>query len=94
MFGTPVQINRPNATYEDAITGAALQAAMSESADQIRAIRPALPQIQLFPPRFGYRQDALGIEDIIHLDDIWHRWDFTGNQSGYQGTSYPSLSGY
>lgn len=90
----PVQIARPNPTYEDAVTGAALQAAMSESAEQIRAIRPPLPQIQLFPPRFGYRQEALGIDDIVRLDDIYRPFDFTGKQSGYQGTSYPSLSGY
>jgi hypothetical protein len=64
---------------------------MTESADEIRAIRPPIP-INLFPPRFGYRTEALGIQDIVRLDDLFQRYDFTGKQSGYQGTSYPSLN--
>ena len=91
MPNLPVQIQRPNSSFEDQLTGAALAAAMSESADEIRAIRPPLP-INPFPPRFGYRVDALGIRDIVHLDDLFRRYDFSGKQSGYQGTSYPSLN--
>lgn len=87
----PVQIQRPNGSYEDQMTGAALAAAMTQSVDEIRAIRPPMP-ITLFPPRFGYRTAALGIRDIVHLDDLFQRYDFTGKQSGYQGTSYPSLN--
>jgi hypothetical protein len=87
----PVQIKRPNASYEDMETGEALASAMSMDADQIRAIRPPLP-INPFPPKFGYRDTAFGIEDIVHLNDLFQRYDFTGKQSGYQGTSYPTLN--
>lgn len=91
MATAPVQIKRPNGSYEDQITGAALTAAMTQDVDEIRAIRPPLP-INPFPPRFGYRDEAFGIADIVHVNDLFQRYDFTGKQSGYQGTSYPSLN--
>jgi hypothetical protein len=87
----PVQIQRPNGSYEDQVTGAALAASMTETPEEIRAIRPPIP-INPFPPRFGYRVDALGIDDIVRLDDLYERQDFSGKKSGYSGTSYPSLN--
>lgn len=91
MQNVPVQIKRPNMSYEDQITGEALAAVMSESADDIRAIRPPIP-VNPFPPKFGYRTEAFGISDIVRLDALYKRYDFTGKNSGYQGTSYPSLN--
>jgi hypothetical protein len=91
MPDVPIQIQRPNGSYEDQRTGAALASQMEMSADEIRAIRPPLP-INPFPPRFGYRVDAFGIGDIVHLDDLFRRYDFSGSQSGYQASSYPSLN--
>ena len=91
MDDVPVQVKRPNASYEDAATAAALDAAMREPAEAIRAIRPPLA-IELFPPRFGYRDTALGIEDIVRLDDLYERRDFSGRKSGYEATSYPSMN--
>lgn len=78
-------------SYEDQVTAQALAAAMTESPDEIRSIRPPLP-INPFPPKFGYRQEALGIADIVRVDDLFQRYDFSGKQSGYQGTSYPTLN--
>lgn len=82
---------RPNASYEDSMTAAALSAAMGEPAESIRERRPPMP-IQLFPPRLGYRTTALGIADIVQLDSIYQRTDFSGRQSGYSSSSYPSLN--
>jgi len=95
MRNTPdaVQLKRPNASYEDAMTAQALSASMGEPVEAIRAIRPPL-QITPFPPRFGYRTDALGIADIVTLDDLYVRRDFSGRQSGYSGSSMPSLNQY
>jgi len=92
MQNVPVQAGRPDTSYEDAVTGEALSAAMGESAESIRNRRPLL-NIEPFPPRFGYRTDALGIADIAQVDRLYERVDFTGRQSGYQGTSYPALNG-
>lgn len=91
MDNLPVQVKRPNASYEDAATAAALASAMSEPAEAIRSIRPPLA-IDPFPPRYGYREEALGIADIVRLDDIFERRDFSGRKSGYSGTSYPSMN--
>ena len=43
-------------------------AAWSMSAAEIQEyVRPPLPQIQLFPARFGYTDKEIGIEDLINL---------------------------
>ena len=34
-------------------------------------VRPPLPQIQLFPPRFGYRTRQVGIKDILNVDELY-----------------------
>lgn len=86
----PVQIQQPNQTHEQYLTGLALESVMSMTADQIRLIRPPVPG-QLFPPRFGYRTEALGIEDIVNVDRIFQRTDFAQNKSGMEGTSTPAL---
>lgn len=90
MQNTPPQ-SRPNTTYQDQLTAEALATSMIDSADEIRMIRPPLP-ITAFPPKFGYRVDALGIDDLVQLNRIYPRADFSGRQSGYQGTSFPSLN--
>lgn len=91
MQNVPVQVSRPNASFEDSMTAEALSASMGESAESIRQRRPPMP-ITLFPPKFGYRDEALGIADIVRLDTIYQRLDFSGRQSGYSGSSYPSLN--
>ena len=43
-------------------------AAWSMSAAEIQEyVRPPLPQIQLFPARYGYTDTEIGIEDLINL---------------------------
>lgn len=91
MQRLPVQVQRPWGSYEDQMTGEALATVMSMPADEIRNIRPPIP-INPFPPRFGYRVGAIGIRDIVSLDDMYTRRDFTGKQSGFGSTSYPSLN--
>lgn len=92
MQNVPVQMPGSTGTYEDTVTAQALSAAMGEPAESIRNRRPLL-NVDPFPPRYGYRTDALGISDVATLDRLYQRTDFTGRQSGYQGTSFPALSG-
>ena len=43
-------------------------AAFSMTAAEVQEfVRPPLPQIQLFPARYGYSEDEIGVEDIIDL---------------------------
>lgn len=64
---------------------------MAMTADQIRLIRPPVP-VEAFPPRYGYRTTALGIEDVVDVDQIYQRRDFAQNKSGMEGTSTPALN--
>jgi hypothetical protein len=44
-------------------------AALNMTSEQIQEyVRPNLPQIQLFPDRFGYETTAYGVEDLINLN--------------------------
>lgn len=52
-------------------------------------VRPHLPQIQLFPPRYGYRTRQLGITDVMDVDVNFQptRTDYSQSPSSYQGTA-------
>lgn len=55
--------------------------------------RPPIPNIGRIPNRFGYDRTPPGIADILVVDDSFAAQfgDFSGTESGYAGTSYPSL---
>ena len=43
-------------------------AAFSMTAAEVQEfVRPPLPQIQLFPARYGYSEDEISVEDIIDM---------------------------
>jgi hypothetical protein len=86
----PDQTYANDPSYENYLTGDALADVLTKGPDDIRAVRPPL-DIPLFRPRFGYRVDALGINDIGMLDDLYERRDFSGRRSGYSATSTPAL---
>jgi hypothetical protein len=48
-----------------------------------------LPQVQLFPPRFGYRTRAIGIMDVMDVNEQFEptRTDYSQSPTSYQGTS-------
>ena len=52
-------------------------------------VRPPLPQVELFPPRFGYRTRELGIMDVMNVDEQFEptRTDFSRSAGSYQGTA-------
>lgn len=60
--------DRPGYGVNDMIASEALRW-MATPADQIRMIRPPVPQ-QLFPPRFGYTHYPCTIDDIFN-DALW-----------------------
>lgn len=66
-FGQPWQTNYQRQADE------AFAAATSMSADQLRALRPPLPQIRFLPPRFGYPPYAdrqPGVIQVFGIDRI------------------------
>jgi len=57
-------------------------------------VRPPLPQVNLFPPRFGYRTRELGIMDVMDVNEAYdepQRVDYTKSNAGYEGTSRNDL---
>ena len=87
--------NGPWSSNEERLTQQALMVATIPGAQIQQMVRPPLPQIQLFPPRFGYgpgRQPE--IEDVISVDrnSIEPRvsW-YSGGVAGYTGSSRNDL---
>jgi len=79
----------PWASKEEAIVTTALMSATIPGAALSELVRPPLAQIQLHPPRFGYRTREIGIRDIMDVDDLYEqpKTNFTGGVAGYEGTS-------
>lgn len=87
--------NGPWASNEERLTQQALMAAIA-SPDQIRGnVRPNLPQLRLFPDRFGYGpRPQPGIDDVVSIDRVYTEprvsW-YSGGVAGYSGSSRNSL---
>jgi hypothetical protein len=67
-------------------------ASLDMTADEIRLIRPPLPQIQFLPPTMGYGDpSALSIDDCFRASrDNMQRNDFSGESGSYSASSTPS----
>jgi hypothetical protein len=81
----------PNYSNEERLVTAALRTATVPAA-VIQTIRPPLPQIIPFPPRFGYQgydERQVGIEQVIYIDRFYptRRMDLSGGVVGWQSAS-------
>jgi hypothetical protein len=87
------QYLRPWASNEERLTQQAIEAAMIPAEELTDMVRPPLSQVQLFPPRFGYRTRTIGIDDIMDVDRNYAAPvpNFAGGPAGYSGTSRNSL---
>jgi hypothetical protein len=55
-------------------------------------VRPALPQVQLFPNRFGYEESEYGIRDIVELTGRpQQRVDYSQQPTTTESTSRNAL---
>lgn len=81
---------RPFQSMQEQLVQAQLTA--NASADAANR-RPPIPNIGKVPNRFGYDTTPPGISDILVVDDSFAAQfgDFSGTESGFAGTSYPSL---
>lgn len=88
------QYNGPWATNMERLTSQALMVMNIPGADIQQMVRPPLPQIQLFPPRYGYPTTQPGIEDVVTIDRNYVEprisW-YSGGVSGFSGSSRNSL---
>ena len=63
----PVEYQGPFQSNRERLLSQSLAANSMTGAEIQEYVRPPLPQIKLFPPRFGYSEQEIGIEDIINL---------------------------
>jgi hypothetical protein len=63
----PQEYIGPFQSNQERLLSQSLAANMMTAAEIQEYVRPPLPQIQLFPARFGYTEDEISIEDIINL---------------------------
>jgi hypothetical protein len=78
----------PFGSVQERLLSQALNSITMPGAELQGAVRPNLPQIDPFRPRFGYRTRALSITDVMNVDEEFQpeRVDFTASKAGYEGT--------
>ena len=88
------QYNGPWSTNAERLTSQALMVMNIPGADIQAMVRPPLPQIQLFPERYGYERKQPGIDDIVTVDRNYTEprisW-FSGGVAGYQAAERNAL---
>jgi len=79
----------PRNSRDEALMSRALAANTVPGEYLTDIVRPPLPQVELFRPRFGYRSRELGISDIMDVDEIYAepRSDSSGGVAGFEGSS-------
>lgn len=87
----------PWSSNEERLTQQALVVATIPGAKLQQMVRPNLPQIRLFPDRFGYGdREQPGIADVITIDRTYMEprvsW-YSGGIGSYSGSSRNSLAG-
>jgi hypothetical protein len=81
----------PWATNMERLTQQALMVATIPGADLQQMVRPPLPQIRVFPDRYGYgNRSQPTIEDVVSVDRVYTdprvSW-YSGSPAGYSGSS-------
>lgn len=86
--------NGPWSSNMERLTQQALMVATIPGADISAMVRPPLPQIQLFPDRYGYDRTQPGIADVVTIDRKYHEprvsW-YSGGPAGYSAASRNTL---
>ncbi|CAB4123983.1 hypothetical protein UFOVP45_83 [uncultured Caudovirales phage] len=89
--------NGPWASNMERLTQQALMVATIPGAQLQQMVRPPLPQIRVFPDRFGFGERTQPtIEDVVSVDRVYTEprvsW-YSGSPAGYSGSSRNSLAG-
>ena len=87
--------NGPWSSNMERLTSQALMIMKVPGADIQAMVRPPLPQIRLFPDRYGYGDRSQpGIEDIVSVDRNYVEprtsW-YSGSPAGFSGSSRNDL---
>lgn len=87
----PYQQKRPWGSNEERLTGEALAATQTPGAILAEMTRPPLPQVELFPPLYGYatyQRRQITIDEVLQEDRYAQtRQDFSGGEGGWQASA-------
>jgi hypothetical protein len=91
------QYNGPFTSNMERLTTQALMIMNVPGKDIQAMVRPTLPQIRLFPDRFGYGfRGQPGIDDVVTIDRVYSEprvsW-FSGGPAGFQAAARNELGG-
>ena len=88
----PQEYMGPFASNQERLMSQALAVATMPGADIQASVRPNLPQIQLFPPKYGYIQTAYTINDVMDVTArTYERTDYAQQPNTQESTSRNSL---
>ena len=79
----PQQYIGPFANVQDMLLNQALATNTMSRPELMANVRPALPQVELFPDRYGYTTEEIALRDII---DLRGRGMAQRNESDYSQT--------
>jgi len=86
----------PFASNQERLLSQSLAANMMSGPELQEYVRPPLPQVRLFPERYGYTQTEITIEDIIDLPGRAQQRvesDFSNTPNTQESTSRNTLGG-
>lgn len=81
--------------FPETIVTERLNAFMNANASVVAAVRPRIPMIGKTAPRFGFSKRALGIYDVVHVNDGLKQGpnsDPMHVRPGFTSTSLPGWS--
>ena len=92
----PQQYVGPFASNQERLLSQSMAVNMMTGAEIQELVRPPLPQVKLFPDRYGYTDTELTIEDIIALPRVNQQRvesDFSQTPNTQESSSTNSLGG-
>lgn len=88
----PQEYIGPFASNNERMLSQALKVGNLTSAEIQEYVRPPMPQIQLFPNKFGYETSEYGIKDIVELSGrVQQRTDYSQQPTTTESTSRNAL---
>jgi len=82
----------PFASNQERLVTQSLEVANMTQEEIQEYVRPPLPQVELFPARYGYKTTEYGIEDIVELTSrTYERTDFAQKPNTTESTSRNTL---
>jgi hypothetical protein len=79
--------------FPERLVSERLAAFANANAAVVAMVRPPIPMIGKVAPKFGYRQRALGIDDVVRVNEVFGpNSDPSTQRPGYSGTSLPGWS--